>query len=331
MMWATSKPGEILIRDKRIEELAELPFLENVNFLIQGNNTLLRGRWYKFLQLSLDFLRDRDGLLNNQRTSHDSEIKDLLEKIIGILEINHFSLLKEENNPVDLVTFTWLSILSEIALHYKSAWWPSDINDLVRAFVNALTDQKNGITDDQYMAISVHMTLQLESPTSPSSVSVRKALAQGASLFDALRVGIENFWVQNHGLASRDLANLLHTWQEDGEAIEYKMKISLEKGVKFPGFGSHAHRGAIDPRMGAYKKYTEAIRSQNRLWESAETLKSFMKSSKTLDPNPDYYMALMHIESHIKPDRVPLTFLIARIVGWSAAYLEYNLNPNRVQ
>lgn len=326
-MWVTSKPGEIKIRNKRIEKLVEYPFLEVSNFLIHGDNPgfIRNTSWKHCIETSFEALKKNKGIFKNRTILEQYHIKELIDEVLNKLESRYKANKSNKTNLISQIVFTWLAILSEIALFYDEHWWPSNTKKIIYAFMNALSNQELPLNDDQYNAGNAHMTLQIESPESPSSLSVRKAVNDGASLYDALRVGLKNFWVSNHGLASKDLASLLLKWQKDEVIIEIEIDSLLKKRIKIPGFGSHAHKGAVDPRMATYKKYTEIIKGQDWLWQTAEKLKNFLEARKSLKPNPDYYMALMHYEMGIKPDRIPLTFLVSRMVGWSATYLEQKL------
>ena len=332
-MWVTSEPGQIRIRGYPIQSLAvEFTFLENISFLVNGNQSDPVGSraWKRFMENSFEILKQRGGLLNRNDHLSVKEIPNFIDKVLN--ELNDSQILRKfsSTNKTAEAAFVWVSILSEFALHYDEHWWPKDPSQLIYSFARSLTSKKLQLRHRLVRAFEMHMSLQIESPNSPSSKEFRNALSTGASLLEAIRVGVERFWRADHGLASSHLANLLLKWHQNNESIEEGLEKCFQRGEKIPGFGSHEHKGRMeDPRVLVYRdKICKNLRSSKWFWKSAQELEKafYKKYTRALLPlNPDHYMTLLHFELDIPPIRIPVSFLVARIAGWCAAYIEMKM------
>jgi citrate synthase len=136
---------------------------------------------------------------------------------------------------------------------------------------------------------------------------------------------------RDHGTASAELAGLLLALREVAD-VDARVQRLVDRGARVPGFGSHEHKGShVDPRVLIYQRVTETLRQRDPAawyWEMGERLAEAMRTVQEkrgrppLPLNPDYYMTLLHLCLDISPERMPMSFLAARLMGWCATFVE---------
>lgn len=331
--WVSSRPGEIFIRNLSIQHLAqEHSFLEIAGFLTLGQESCLDGndKFESYLADSFERLRSENWILDDRHYAMNDPLWSISNTLDRLAEPSKSRRpLDVEITPIAETAFAWAAMVLTIAQCYQQNWWPADTTRLIHDFAKSLSERE--LTCEETRLLEIHMSLQIVSPRSPSSTIVRKRLSKGASLAEALHAGVNRFWTKDHGLASRDLAELLQNAAKSGGCIEDEVKARLDEGKKIPGFGSHEHKGGIkDPRIALYKNITYEklwINSANEwYWKSGEELRKVVREvlpRAGLSVNPDYYMTLLHFALGIPAERMPLSFLIGRTIGWCAASLEH--------
>jgi citrate synthase len=341
-VWVTLQQGQILIRGHPIQQLAlNHGFLENISFHVHGNEPPCDDRsWNFWVEESLRLLKEKGELLKQEAPLRESDFLIFIENVLDNLESTELYKSYSRNNSVAEAALTWTTILSEISLHYHDGRWPDDVTHLVYAMAKSLCSQGRDLSDTQVWAIERHMSLQIESPNSPSSQEFWRALRSNLSLIEALRIGIGKFWRLNHGRASCRLANLLLKFRSDINSIDSEVSRMLDDRKKIPGFGSFGFgidehgKSFVDPRISTYSDIVcEVVNSTEWYRLVAEKTESafskWRKQQRNLQPlprNPDFYMTLLHFNLDIEPVNMPLSFLVARTAGWCAGYAAMKQN-----
>lgn len=317
----TSGSGFIRIRDRSIQRLAsEHRFLEIASYLLSDSD--LRPEDSPFLRAAFGVLIDRPEKKAGTAAGRPQSPRSLVTAALEDLP-DH----RPDGDPATEAGLVWGKILKVVTHTYRRGPVEPD-RGVLSEFLAALSER--ALNETELLRLETHMSLQIESPASPSSQAVQRALAHGESLVQAIGKGFNAFWRENHGLASEELAMLLLKWRDQPlSAVKEELEDFASEGRKVPGFGSHEHKGAKDPRISVYiDLWKDLARSEegSLLDRTANHLvvafESVRQGKQSLPVNPDFYMALLHLACGIPPERIPLSFLLARMVGWAGSYIE---------
>jgi citrate synthase len=328
-----SGPGYIRIRDRLIQDLArERRFLEVASYLISGDR--LRPEESPFVSAVLKAYALDSAPMEIAPADLQQEPRHLVDAALGA-----FGCAGRESawDPATEAGFVWGRILSAITRAFQQR--PAESSPgVVPAFLDALSTR--ALTEVELPLLETHMSLQIESPASPSSREVQEALQRGQGLVPTIRKGLDAFWQENHGLASANLALLLlELRRQPPAAVERQVAAFLSAGRRIPGFGSHEHKGdSKDPRVPVYAELWRKVGGKGPAGgfdQAAQNLRSALEEHRkrqgkpSLPVNPDFYMALLHLACDVPPERIPLSFLLARMVGWSSAYVGSRMGCHR--
>lgn len=316
-------PGSIEIRGRPLDSLANgLGFLDLSTLLVLGSPPAqpCGGRWADRLAAAFETCPrvDEGGAVSSGVAP--PPLLAAIERIAGE---------PGGADPLTEAASAYAALLTALIGMYRPGWRLPAIRNLIAELAAALSLRP--LAPEEVRALEVHMSLQIESPNSPSSQRVRQSLRSGAGLAPVLRDGVERFWRRDHGTASVELARLLLALREVADA-DAQVRRLIDQGERVPGFGSHEHKGGcVDPRVPVYRRVTGTLRQRNPVawyWKKGEQLAEAVRTVQEergrppLPLNPDYYMTLLHLCLDIPPERMPMSFLAARSMGWCAAFVE---------
>jgi citrate synthase len=165
-------------------------------------------------------------------------------------------------------------------------------------------------------AVRAALVLLADHELASSTVTVRTAASTRADVYDAVLAGLGTASGPLHGGASRLAHLLLEDAARRGAAAALDDALRWQRTA--PGFG-HFLYGA-DPRFGALWPFVARL-SPSRL-EVAASVAALAAERGLPAPNIDFGLAALTFVSEMDPDAGGVLFMVARVAGWVAHYLE---------
>ncbi len=184
-------------------------------------------------------------------------------------------------------------------------------------------------------AFEVGQILCCEHEMNASTLAVRIAASAGSDIYSAISAGLNIFRGVYHGGASQFVIKMLKDIGSPANIqkwVDQKLLSLNKKDRIMMGFGHRIYKGAgSDPRTTIFKKWAVDL-SKNRLdknlIETAQALEKYIGEKKNLCANVDLYFAIVNHYLNFKPAELyPLIYAMARVVGWTAHYIEQFHNP----
>jgi citrate synthase len=151
-----------------------------------------------------------------------------------------------------------------------------------------------------------------------STMAVRVAASVHADVYDALSAGLATLAGPLHGGASQLAYELLVVAERDG--VDRALNDVLRELRLVPGFGHTVYKNG-DARYHALMALTEPLLTPERralVYEMVEVAQAHQVPL----PNCDLALAALSWGTGLPPDTGRTVFAIARVVGWTAHYLE---------
>ena len=166
--------------------------------------------------------------------------------------------------------------------------------------------------------VNVALVLLADHELATSTVAVRVAASTRADLYDAVLAGLGTMAGPLHGGASQLAYTLIQSAERDG--IDRALNDSLRWQRMLPGFGHTVYKHG-DPRVAPLLEcFQELARPDQR-----DLVFSLIQSAQDHDvpaPNVDLALAAVTWATGMPTDAGRTIFTIARVVGWTAHYLE---------
>jgi citrate synthase len=183
-----------------------------------------------------------------------------------------------------------------------------------------LTTRLTGrLADEEVVrAVNAALILLADHELTPATLAVRIAASTRATYHDAMLVGVSSASARSQGSASE----LAHSLLVDSAlyGVEQAMDDALRHHGVLPGFGRRQYEGE-DPRFTALKPVYERIGSRERL-EVVQSVLELASVNQLPQPSVDVALAAVMFASEMTRTAGLIIFTIARLVGWTAHYLE---------
>jgi citrate synthase len=167
-------------------------------------------------------------------------------------------------------------------------------------------------------AVSAALVLMADHELATSTVAVRVAASVRSDPYDALLAGLATLAGPLHGGASQQAYELLVTAERDG--VPRALNDVLRESGRLPGFG-HAVYKSGDPRFDALLALAEPLLSEERRAIVDEVVALAAAHDVPL-ANCDLALAALSWGTGMPPDTGRTIFVVARIAGWAAHYME---------
>jgi citrate synthase len=197
-------------------------------------------------------------------------------------------------------------------------------------FLYTLTGRKPD--DVMERAFDVAMILHADHELNASTFAARVTAATLSDIYSSITSGIGALKGPLHGGANQDVINLLLKLGGEEEA-EDRVKNTLAKKVKIPGFGHRVYR-TEDPRATHLRVLSEELgrrTGQERLYRMSKRMEETVKAEKGLNPNVDFYSASTYYSLGIPIDLFTPIFAVSRMAGWTAHVLEQYRNNRLIR
>ncbi|HZT30961.1 MAG TPA: citrate synthase [Bryobacteraceae bacterium] len=181
-------------------------------------------------------------------------------------------------------------------------------------------------------AFDVALTLHADHELNASTFAARVTAATLSDIYSAATSAIGALKGPLHGGANQDVIRwLLEVGNE--EAAVSKVRNTLAKKVKIPGFGHRVYR-TEDPRATHLRVLSEELGKRTghvKLYEISRSMEEEVKAEKKLNPNVDFYSASTYYSLGIPIDLFTPVFAVSRMSGWTAHILEQYRNNRLIR
>jgi citrate synthase len=181
-------------------------------------------------------------------------------------------------------------------------------------------------------AFDVAMVLHADHELNASTFAARVTAATLSDIYSSVTSGIGALKGPLHGGANQDVIKWLLDLGDEEAAVD-RVKNTLARKVKIPGFGHRVYR-TEDPRATHLRVLSEELGKRTgheKLYRLSKRMEETVKSIKGLDPNVDFYSASTYYSLGIPIDLFTPIFAVSRMSGWTAHVLEQYRNNRLIR
>ena len=197
-------------------------------------------------------------------------------------------------------------------------------------FLYTLTGNK----PDEVMerAFDIALILHADHELNASTFAARVIAATLSDIYSAVTGGIGALKGPLHGGANENVIKMLLDAGTAEKAIAH-VKSMLANKEKVPAFGHRVYK-TTDPRATHLKALSEEIGKRTGhidLYETSMQIEKYMKETKNLNANVDFYSASTYYSLGIPIDLFTPIFAVSRMSGWTAHILEQYHNNRLIR
>ena len=182
-------------------------------------------------------------------------------------------------------------------------------------------------------AFDIALILHADHELNASTFAGRVTAATLSDIYSAVTAAIGALKGPLHGGANEDVIRFLLEVNANSDAAVQEVRNRLSNKVKVAGFGHRVYR-TEDPRATHLRALSEEIgkrTGQVDLFLASREVESFIKQSKGLNANVDFYSASMYYSLGIPIDLYTPIFAVSRMSGWTAHILEQYANNRLIR
>jgi citrate synthase len=192
----------------------------------------------------------------------------------------------------------------------------------------------NGKKPDEVMekAFDIALTLHAEHELNASTFAARVTAATLSDIYSAITSGIGALRGPLHGGANEEVIKILLKVKTVDEGLAL-VKDMLANKIKIPGFGHRVYH-TTDPRAASLKGLAEELGKRTGheiLFQISKAMEEYIKESKGLNANVDFYSASSYYSLGIPVDLYTPIFAVSRMSGWTAHVLEQYKNNRLIR
>jgi citrate synthase len=197
-------------------------------------------------------------------------------------------------------------------------------------FLYTLTGKKPD--DVMERAFDIALTLHADHEFNASTFAARVVAATLSDIYSAVTAGIGALKGPLHGGANENAIKMLLEAGTAEKAIQH-VKDMLARKEKVPAFGHRVYH-TTDPRATHLAALSEEIGKRTGhldLYLTSKQIEKYMKETKNLNANVDFYSASMYYSLGIPIDLYTPIFAVSRMSGWTAHVLEQYRNNRLIR
>ena len=180
-------------------------------------------------------------------------------------------------------------------------------------------------------ALDIALILHADHELNASTFAARVTAATLSDMHSAITSAIGALKGPLHGGANEAVFHILESIDKAGvDPVKY-VKDILDQKKKIPGFGHRVYH-TEDPRATHLRKMSQDLgksSGQSKWYEMSSKIEEFVKASKKLNANVDFYSASTYRTLGIDVDLFTPVFAVSRVGGWTAHVIE-QLDDNRL-
>jgi len=181
-------------------------------------------------------------------------------------------------------------------------------------------------------AFDVALTLHADHELNASTFAGRVVAATLSDIYSAVTAAIGALKGPLHGGANEEVIRMLLDAGNASRGVEMARSMLAAK-KKIPGFGHRVYR-TEDPRATHLRALSEELgrrTGQEELYRTSSAIEKFIRESKNLNPNVDFYSASTYYSLGIPIDLFTPIFAVSRMSGWTAHILEQYANNRLIR
>ncbi|EPZ45062.1 citrate synthase [Alicyclobacillus acidoterrestris] len=181
-------------------------------------------------------------------------------------------------------------------------------------------------------AFNTALILHADHELNASTFSARVTAGTLSDMYSAITSAVGTLKGPLHGGANEQVMKMLLEINEESKAQEW-IKTALDNKRKIMGFGHRVYR-TEDPRATHLRKLSKEageLAGQTKWFNMSQTIEAYVKETKGLNANVDFYSASMYYAMGIPTHLYTPIFAISRISGWSAHVLEQYRNNRLIR
>jgi citrate synthase len=182
-------------------------------------------------------------------------------------------------------------------------------------------------------ALDIALILHADHELNASTFAGRVTAATLSDIYSAVTAAIGALKGPLHGGANEDVIRFLLSVNANTDAAVQEVRNKLAAKAKMPGFGHRVYR-TEDPRATHLRELSEEIGKRTGhldLYLASKEVESFIKETKGLNANVDFYSASMYYSLGIPVDLYTPIFAVSRMSGWTAHILEQYANNRLIR
>lgn len=174
-------------------------------------------------------------------------------------------------------------------------------------------------TELQVKALNRALVLHADHELNASTFAARVCASTLADIYSCVTTAIGTLKGPLHGGANERVFDMLTEIREMGDTKTY-LKEKLDSQEKIMGFGHRVYK-TQDPREKYLREMAQALTegTENEIWfDLSREIEDYMKHTKGLIPNVDFYSATVYHVLGIDSSIFTLIFAMSRVAGWIA-------------
>jgi citrate synthase len=197
-------------------------------------------------------------------------------------------------------------------------------------FLYTLTGKKPDDVSERTFDIA--LTLHADHELNASTFAARVTAATLSDIYSAATSGIGALKGPLHGGANEDVIKMLLEAGTQEKALAHVQNMLANK-QKVPGMGHRVYK-TEDPRATHLRKMSEELgkrTGQVDLYYTSKKIEEYIKETKKLNANVDFYSASAYYSLGIPIDLFTPIFAVSRMSGWTAHVLEQFRNNRLIR
>ncbi|MFB5188906.1 citrate synthase [Alicyclobacillus fastidiosus] len=181
-------------------------------------------------------------------------------------------------------------------------------------------------------AFNTALILHADHELNASTFSARVTAGTLSDMYSAITSAVGTLKGPLHGGANEQVMKMLLEIDDETKAQQW-IADALANKRKIMGFGHRVYR-TEDPRATHLRKLSKEageLAGQTKWYNMSQTIEAYVKESKGLNANVDFYSASMYYAMGIPTHLYTPIFAISRISGWSAHVLEQYRNNRLIR
>ena len=202
---------------------------------------------------------------------------------------------------------------------------------LAANFLYTLTGKRPDEVSER--AFDIALTLHADHELNASTFAGRVTAATLSDIYSAVTSAIGALKGPLHGGANEDVIRFLLQVDAKSDAAVQEVRNKLTNKMKVAGFGHRVYR-TEDPRATHLRKLSEELGNRTGhvdLYLASKEVEQFIKNTKGLNANVDFYSASTYYSLGIPIDLYTPIFAVSRMSGWTAHILEQYLNNRLIR
>ena len=182
-------------------------------------------------------------------------------------------------------------------------------------------------------AFDVALILHADHEFNASTFAGRVTAATLSDIYSSVVAAIGALKGPLHGGANEDVIRFLLEVDGKSDAAVNQVREKLSNKVKVAGFGHRVYR-TEDPRATHLRQLSEELGNRTGhldLYIASKEVENFVKTTKNLNANVDFYSASTYYSLGIPVDLYTPIFAVSRMSGWTAHILEQYHNNRLIR